>query len=486
MGLVDRLDNWGNALTGLGGLRDKVQAYVFARRGRTNDEELEAMYEEDDVASKICDSVPEHMLRRGFKVVIDGDPDMSKAVEDYIDALDGVECLTDALVWERVFGGGVMVLGLDDGQDVGLPLDEDQLRAIRFINVLDRRDIIPIYWYNDPNQPKYGKPEIYRITYFTNGVSKPKEPGAKSPTMSMEVHESRLLVFGGMRSTLRNRMRNHGWGASMLSRIRGPLRTFHGNWQSVEHLMTDASQGVYKLKGLLQAIASGKTEELQTRMEITEMGRSVGRAIMVDADAESYERKDTSMSGLPDLLDRTATRLAMAARAPVTVVMGISPAGLNATGDSDIRNWYDVLEAERKQKLRKPVTRLVRLVMISLEGPTNGVVPEKWEVEFPPLWQPTEAEKATTFSTRATAMTGLVTSAVITPEEAAMELVKSGDLDISTDAREEAIESYEDKLANGEDDLPPTPALPGAPTPAPALPGVPAPKALPSPPKPGT
>lgn len=454
-----RLDHWLNALTGLGSVRDKVQQYVFQRAGRVDDETLEAMYDEDDMASRIADSVPEHMMRRGFEIECDELPDLNEQVHDYIEALEGEEAVTDALVWERVFGGGVVVIGADDGNDVSLPLDEDNVESVRFLNVLDRRDCVPIYWYSDPTKPKYGRPEVYRVTYLIQGIADPRRSKPTQQTMSLEVHESRMLVFRGGRSTVRSRFRYNGWGAPLLSKLKGPLRGFHGNWQSVENLMQDASQGVYKVKGFFEAISGKKGAELEYRMQMIDMARSVARAVIVDADGEEFERKDTTMSGLPELIDRTGTRLASAARMPGTVLHGISPAGLNATGASDLRNWYDELEAQRRSKLLPRMRRLVDLVLLAKDGPTQGRKVE-YKLVFPSMWQETESEKAQTALAMTQSDTALITAQVTTPEEVAIR--RADELGIDTGSREKALEEYQKALGSGVDPLGPNPIVPPA------------------------
>lgn len=438
--MVRRLDGWMNSVTGLGTSRDKTQATEFQRRGRTDDATLDALYDEDDMASRVCDAPPEHMLRRSFEVLVEGDSSLGPAVVKYLQNREAVQRVTDALVWERVYGGGVVVIGADDGEDVSQPLDEERINTLAFLNALDRRDVVPQYWYSDPTSLHYGRPSVYRITYLVNGMEAPINGvfQTKYKPHNMLVHESRLLTFRGARTSGRNRQQYGGWGTPTLSRIREPLQRFNDNWASVSHMMADGSQGVYGLKGLIDIIASGKQALLDTRFELIDKSRSVARAILIDADGETFERKDTSMSGLPELLDRTSTRLAAAARMPVTVLLGISPAGLNATGESDVRNWYDTLESERTQKVLPQIERLVRMVFLAKDGPTNGVLPDKWEVRFPSLWQETDQEKAATSAARTQSDVALIQAGVVTPEEVAIR--RAEELEIDTDSREKQLE----------------------------------------------
>lgn len=443
MGIWSRFDSWVNQVTGLGTSRDKAAFTQYERQGRLDDETAQSLLDEDDLAATICETVPEQMMREGFKVVIPDDKEAEKRTNKAIEKCGFIEQLTNALVWERGFGGSAVILGCDDGQDMSEPLDNTRLRRILYCNAMDRRDLVPQYWYDDPEAEKYGVPEVYRCNFFFAGLHRPNGD-APIRTRLVNIHESRMLVFRGTRTTIRGRLRMHGWGNSVLSRVAPALATFNSNWQSVRNIMTDASQGVFKIKDLISLLASDNQATLLERLAMLDRGRSVARAIIVDADNEDFERRDTTLSGLPDLIDRSATRLASAARMPVTVLLGISPAGLNATGESDIRNWYDQLKTQRTLKVDPAVYQFVRLLFLAKEGPTNGVEPENWSIEWPALWQQTETEKTQNSATQTTSDVALVQAGVLQPEEVAIRRAK--ELGIDPKEREETLAQYKAKL----------------------------------------
>ena len=74
----------------------------------------------------------------------------------------------------------------------------------------------------------------------------------------------------------------------------------------------------------------------------------------------------------------------------MTRLLGQSPAGLSATGDSDTRNYYDMISARQEIDLRPQLERLDRLILRSA-----GVDPAALTFEFRPLWQMDAAAKAT-------------------------------------------------------------------------------------------
>jgi phage-related protein (TIGR01555 family) len=78
-------------------------------------------------------------------------------------------------------------------------------------------------------------------------------------------------------------------------------------------------------------------------------------------------------------------------------LLGQTPGGLNASGDSDTRNYYDMLDGQRQDILRPIFDRLDPI----LWRDQTGAVPAEAYFEFGPLWQPTAQEKATTAKTKA-------------------------------------------------------------------------------------
>jgi hypothetical protein len=181
-----------------------------------------------------------------------------------------------------------------------------------------------------------------------------------------------------------------GWGDAVLTRCRETLRDFQTAWASAGLLVADFSQAVWKIKGLAEILALDKNKEVENRISAMELARSIVRATVIDADGEEFSRQQTPVTGLPDLLSQFATRLAAAADMPVTLLMGMSPAGLNATGESDIRTFYDRIKSMQKRKLKPALEKLVRVAFSALEIDE----PEDWSIEFNPLWQPTEQEQA--------------------------------------------------------------------------------------------
>jgi phage-related protein (TIGR01555 family) len=398
--MLERSDGWVNQLTGFGTSRSRTAAAYFQADGRLDDESISAMYHHDDMAAKIVNIVPEEMLRLGF-ILDSEDKQAAERVRNRCRMLQLRSTFLDGMIWGRAYGGCVLWLGADDGQDPNLPLKEDRIKSLAFIGLYDRRRCNPGLYYNDPRNLKYGRPETYRLSGFNGGET--------------HVHESRCIVFRGARTGDREQQQLQGWDYSVLQNCVGPLRQFHTNHQAAELLMTDASQSVFKMRGLLAALAApGGMNNLATRATLIDQTRSIARSVMLDAEGgEEFTKVATSFAGVPDMLDRSANRLSAASGIPVTLLMGQAPAGLNATGASDIRVWYDGIKSRQDNELREDLERAVRLVAISEK------VRVPVTVAFPSLWQETPLERSTRQKLVADTDAIYITNEVYTPEECA-------------------------------------------------------------------
>lgn len=407
MALNVRSDSWQNLLAGLGSPRDKAVYTQFqSSHEALSPEILDSLFVEDDIAARVCELPPNEILRQGFSVTIAKDNQAKAAINEAVCEFAFSQKLMDALVWARVFGGSALFVGVDDGQHPEKPVSLVDIRSVHFVSVLTSNDLEPVSFYNDPLKANFGEPKTYRIETSNTRL------GSLS-----EIHESRLIVFHGTRTPKRMLSRNRGWSLSVLQRIYGVMQQFHLSWQATAHLMSDAAQAVFRLKGLHSAIAANKTEDLLKRMELVDMSRSVSRAVLLDADDEDFRRDSYSFAGIPQILEKFMLRLAAAARMPVSLLMGQSPAGMNATGDSDIRFFYDQIKAAQEE-LKPQISRFVQLLIHAKDGPTKGKeLP--FTVEFPSLWQTTAKEQAEIARIQSETDCRYIQEGVLLPQEVA-------------------------------------------------------------------
>ncbi len=370
------LDAWANPNTGIGTSRDKMTATGFAVDGQLGFTLLEQLFHNDDVSARICGKLPETALRDGFTMK---DPDLMTRFEEL--CVD--EAFEQAWVFGRLYGGAAVLCGMSGGGDPSQPATG----TVSSLLVVDRWSLAVDSYYTDTAAPKYGQAQTYLITRpMLIGAGNAYTPAAQPGAI---VHESRLITFGGARTSPRKKIANGNWDDSVLQRCYQVVQAYGLTWASVIHLLQDAAQGVYSMKELWNMIASGNTAAVKERMQQLDEQRSSAKMVVIDADQEKFERVPTPFTSIPELIDRMTERLASAAETPLTVLMGSSPAGMNATGKSDLEIWYGNVGAARRKKLTPAICKLAKLINPSAK-------PEDYAPTFPPLFVPTAEETART------------------------------------------------------------------------------------------
>ncbi len=446
-----RMDSWASALTGLGSaLRDKTRSFLYRRTVRRNleDDALEDLYAKDDMAAVIVDTLPEQMFRAGFQLIVQAEEEsdgirIGNEVVSAIEEAGMLHAEFRAMVLSRIFGGAAAYHLIDDGRRQDQPVNIEGVRQILGAHILDSRELRPRTYYQDPMDPKFGMPELYELY--------PTSRGNAIRSEVIRIHESRISAYHGIVTTRRRMDQdfNNGWGESVLERSYETLQSFHQAWAATSNLMADSAQGVFKMHGLIQAVASGNKELLQQRMEIVDRSRSVARAIMLDAEMEDFSRQPHNLSGLDKLLQQFAIRLSASARLPATLMFRQSPAGLNATGESDIRLFHEEVESMQQKVLKPKLLRLVELMLHNQTGPTAGQIPEEWDIEFSPLRQMSELEQAELRNKQAQTDRIYIQDGVIIPEEVSISRFGasgwSPETVIDLDLREQTLDAAKEK-----------------------------------------
>lgn len=442
-----RLDAWTNEVTGFGTARDKTTyGYVVPNRVLA-DQELSSLYHHDDMAARMVDVVPQEMLREDFAVEL-GNPDDDSAVADKLESLDARGALGDGVRWGRCYGGSGVILGCDDGQDATKPLRPERAADLDYLHVVDRRFLWPTSWYDEPG-PKLGRPRTFSV-----GV-----PGSYGWTQQ-DVHESRLVLFGGAPTGALERAQLGGWDLSVLQRAHDVLRSFNVGWKAVETLLTDANQAVFKMSALTDIISSpgGGEELLRQRVQAMDLYRSVMRAIIVDADGkESFERQSVSLTDVPATLDKLMLRLSSTVEVPVTILMGQSPAGMNATGDSDFRWFYDRIRSKQQRELTPPIRRIVKTFLATKAGRAAVKnAPRTLGVKYAPLWTETPLAQAQRELAVAQRDAVYINANVLQPDEVALHRFRPEGFQNEIVLRPEAEKARERALAQELENLAPT------------------------------
>lgn len=479
-----RFDGWSNFFTGMGlASRDKKESMAHTESREIQRPELDGMYRNDAIAARAVDIVPQDAVREGFDITIESadedgketDPKevagVIRSLESDLTRLGAKKKFRTAMKWARLYGGSLIIMGLDDAtlddlDNMAEPADKDSLQAVRWLIVAHRHQVTVGETDMDPRSPNFGNPLFYVINQIgTHG---------DGPALSnVVVHWTRALRFDGVELPpdisrgLSNSASNDGWGDSVLQRAYTCLRDFQSAYSATASLLQDFNQGVYKVKNLRSVLAGKGESVLMKRFQIMDMVRSVINAVIVDTEDESFDRIPTNVTGLDGILDRFGSRLSAAFWMPITILLGVSPGGFG-TGEHETQNWDDVIKAFQEDEVTPNMVRLIACLMLSAEGPTKGEEPENWGIKHRPLRRLNPKEEAERFKIIADALGVLVANTIVSPEEAANSAFGQEDVRVDITLDKEAREAF--KLQEGDDNNDGTgngPPPPPTPTPDP-------------------
>lgn len=392
-----REDGYVNLLNKYGTKQDNSEAYKFEREPVIPDMQLTGLYEGNGLFSKIIDTPAEEALKHGFDLNLKSD-ELNAFVEDALDDLEWEEKAATAIKWARLYGGALIVMLIDDGRGLEEPVDWEHIRSIDELRVYERSIVQPDYaslYQQDyggkgvgNRVSKFGQPEYYYVSSIYG---------------SFKVHESRCLVFrNGVLPEQTSNATYLFWGMPEYVRIRRALReTVTAHTDSVK-LLERSVQAIYSMKGLASLLTTDDGEnQVLKRLQLVDTSRGLLNSIAIDSEGEQYDFKTFQFSGIKDVIDATCNMLSALTNIPQTILFGRSPAGMNATGDSDFESYYNFVEKIQRLMLKRNLRTLLDVVFRA--GIASGDVAEEpdYKLEFKPLWSLSDTEQATVDQTKA-------------------------------------------------------------------------------------
>lgn len=378
-----------------------------------NQQQVEEFYESSDTAAKIIDRLPQDMTREGFTVQCKDFPDIDEPIQEWFEEMQIDDKVEQGLKWGPLYGGAGGIIGLIDGIDPSKEIRLDKIQSFDYFTVMHRYDFSPPSSSQidvDPRSNNFRKPRFYKIAPVISGSTAPAEQLGR-------IHNSRIIRFEGVTVQGLEAARCNYWGDSILSRLWNPITNYEAAHESAALIMEDVVKLIFKLKNLTEMIAQGDEDLVKARLRMVIRQSSLVNGFIIE-EGEEAESKTTQLAGIPDLLDRINNRLVAATDMPHTIILGDSPSGLGATGESEENNWYDHVKNEQESILRPIYKRLITLFLASKDGPTKGVVP-KFTIKFNPLSQPTAKEQAEARNIQQQTDVGYIDRGVLDPEEVA-------------------------------------------------------------------
>lgn len=435
-------DTLANLVTGLGLIgQDKSASTAFLFNPMMRPE-LDAAFRGDWLSRKIV-TIPAFDMTREWRTWQAENATITK-LEEAEKRWDLRAKVRKAITISRLYGGAAILMG--DGNDPETPLAITGVDGLKYLVGVNRYRLKPgPLLMDDPGQEGFGEPEWWELNSATKGP--------------IRFHPSRVVPFHGNELPDTEESAVEGaWGDSVLQPVNDAIRHALSAPNAAAALLEEAKVDVIKTPGLLAQVGTKEyRDRLIARHTLSQTLRGIANTTLLD-DKEEWDRKETTFTGLPEIIFAFLQIVSGAADIPSTRLLNQSPAGMNATGESDMRNYYDMLASRQEADIRPNLDRLDDALLVS----TLGTRPDDVFSEFAPLWQETEAQKAERFGKLAEGTTKLAATGLIPDKALARGLQARLIEDGTYPGLEAAIEEAEKELeAQGID--PYAPAQPGDP-----------------------
>lgn len=339
------------------------------------------LYETSWEARKIIRIPIEDALRKRWQVR-GIDKEIIKAIDIRLEELHFTNILSKSMILERLLGGCLTFLGLeDDNDDPSRPYDPSEGRRLSFINAIPVSRITEFSWESDPLSANF----MRATSYVVNGS---------------RIDTSRTLVWDGdpLFDPLDANLTRHygnatGFGPSKLASIWDDIIKAIGTRQAVYQMIKTNNALIMTIRGLenMQGTDPGARKVAQLRDVANNL--SLYRAAMIDGKDVNIEQSAASFGSVPELVITFIQILSAASDIPATRFLGQAPGGLNATGDSDLENYYNVVAAIQEHRVKPKLSLIYDILGYEM-------FPNKWsnirkdiDFKFPPLWSETDTEK---------------------------------------------------------------------------------------------
>ena len=330
--------------------------------------------------------------------------------------------------------GGCLVFidtGETDAEMLKMPLNMSKAsaelrpeRRLRFV-AIDPINVFPGQYNSlSPLRPDYYKPRSWWV-------------------MGQEVHASRLIRLVANEVPVLLKPSYNFLGLAQAQILWDYVMHFEQNRDAVNRMLNKFSLTVMKTDMAEVLTQAGGLQELDKRVNLLVQFRNNDGVQLIDRESEDILKLETPIVGMTDVVRQSLEILAGINRTPAVKLLGISPSGFNATGESDIRNYYDHILSQQEKILRPALDKILKLVQIRLFGEADPTV----TFDFCPLSEADKAAQASTQKTRADTMAVLLDRNIVSPEECRKVLADdpdSGFADIDVDDMPEPKEQAED------------------------------------------
>lgn len=358
-------------------------------------------------------TVSDDLSRKWIKIDGCEDPQKLEKIENELKKLHIKDLFHKAVTTTGYMGGAFIFI--DTGEDdLTLPLAINDLSAelkdgakVKFV-VVDPVNVSPIE-YNciDPLRDDYMRPRMWQV-------------------LGRRVHASRLLTFVENQPPMLLKPNYNFLGIPQAQILWDYVMHFNQTRASTARLLEKISLLVVQTD--MDAVLSDEhgIELFDAKMEFLERYRNNDSVFVCDKESEGVMNVQTTIAGCTDVVRQALELIACINRTPAVKLLGISPSGFNATGESDLKNYYDYI-ASKQELYREQIQTIINVIQLVEFGTIDPAITFKFE----PLNEENKASQAMTAQTKIGALTQLVDRQAMSAEELRTAVREDEDLGLS-------------------------------------------------------
>ena len=389
---VNVADAFSNPLFHLGfGSQSPLEATEYPLTRMTDNYALlNSLYRTNWVVQNVVGLAVDDMLREWYEITGSITPAATKALAKLERKTRLRARLNEGLRWGRLYGGAAGLILIKGQEDLSKPLDLGMIYPGSFqgLYILDRWQGIT------PNMGLVfdGGEEVPESYSITDG---------RGHTVAT-VHHSRVVRFTGRDLPRIEQQTELYWGESEIEALYQEVVSHDNVSANMAALTFQANVNTMEVKGMEQLLSMSSPQVQRRFWQVMQAQATLRSNFGMQLVEQGNKLTNTqySFAGLKDVYESMALNLCGASHYPMTKLFGRSPGGLNATGESDLTNYYDYIDSQREAKLRPVLERLLPVLCMS----ALGGIPEDIEIDFPPLKTPTPTERAEIGKTKAEAV----------------------------------------------------------------------------------
>lgn len=334
----------------------------------------------------------------------DGDDDVCSQIEAELKRLNIRAAMRQMVVHDQAFGGAhgyIKLKGDESTRETPLLLKPYSVPRDSFEGLR----VVEPYWvtpndYNsiDPTKANFYKPSSWWL-------------------LGTETHATRLftMISRPVADMLKPAYSFRGISMTQLA------IPYVDNWLRTRQSVSDTVKQ-FSVSGVLmdlqQSLLPGAGTTLDYRAQLLNLYRDNRNLLLLDKATEEFFQINTPLSGLDALQAQAQEQMAAVSHTPLVKLLGITPSGLNASSDGEVRVWYDYVRGYQDANLTPVMQIVLQLVQLSLFGVVDEDITWQWEK----LHEATEVEQAEIARAEMETDRGYIEAGVLMPEQVAQRL----------------------------------------------------------------